>query len=190
MAEFFTLGQIRTKLKQDLDLEQEQFVTASELTGYINEAIDDAEAIIHGLYRDYFLTQENLSLVNGTKEYALPTGIYANKIRRLLYDNGTRKYRVQRLKQLDLIMNIDSDEQFRYVLRNDAAGTYTFDFYPTPEKNETDVISIWYIRNANRLSAETDVCDIVDFVNYIFAHVYWDRDWETIKRVSASSIVS
>ena len=71
MAEFFTLGQIRTKLKQDLDLEQEQFVTASELTGYINEAIDDAEAIIHGLYRDYFLTQENLSLVNGTKEYAL-----------------------------------------------------------------------------------------------------------------------
>lgn len=178
MADFFTLAQIRAKLKQDLDLEQEQFITPSELTGYINEAIDDAEALIHGLYADYFLTDEPLSLVSGTSEYPLPTKIYAAKIRRLLYNDlpagGSRRYRIRRVKDLDITSSVDPEEHFRYVLKNDASGQYRFKLYPTPSETINNVITIWYIRNANRLSAETDVCDIVEFINFIYAHVKWN----------------
>jgi len=176
MAEFFTLAQIRTKLQRDLDLEQEQFVTADELTGYVNEAIDDAEAIIHGLYADYFLTKDTLNIVSGTSSYALPSNIYANKIRRILYNDGANRYRITRIKDFDIIPfledNASSTDRLRYVLENNFAGAagIVTQFYPTPLVTG-GYITRWYIRNANRLSAETDICDIPEFVNYVFAHV-------------------
>ena len=173
MADFHTLATIRAKLNRDLDLEAEQFITAVELTGYINEAIDDAEAVIHGMFADYFLTKDSLSLVSGTDAYVLPANIYANKIRRLMYSDGNRSYRVHRVKQLDILPNIQDDEYFRYVLENNSPGAAGIvqRFYPTPTKNESNIITRWYIRNANRLVLETDICDIPEFINYVYAHV-------------------
>jgi hypothetical protein len=40
-----------------------------------------------------------------------------------------------------------------------------------PAIHETGEMTVWYIRNANRLSLSTDVCDIPEFINFIFAHV-------------------
>jgi hypothetical protein len=176
MADFSTLGEIRAKLKRDLDLEQEEFVTPVELTGYINEAIDDAEAIIHGLYADYFLTKDTITLVSGTDSYAMPANIYANKIRRLMYDDGVSRYRLTRIKNFDLIPFLTAQsnqtDYLRYVLENNSAGAAGIvqRMYPTPQVNGT-FITRWYIRNANRLVAESDICDIIEFVNYIYAHV-------------------
>ena len=40
-----------------------------------------------------------------------------------------------------------------------------------PKAYEAGSMEIWYLRNANRLVLDTDVCDIPEFINFIFAHV-------------------
>ena len=38
-----TYEQLRRKVEKDLDLEEELFITPSEMLGYANEAIEEAE---------------------------------------------------------------------------------------------------------------------------------------------------
>ena len=87
VRKYWTLSEIKAKIKRDLDLEAEDFVRDTELNDLINEAIDEAEAEVHSLYEDYFLTREVVTLVAGQEEYELPTNIYGHKIRRVVYNN-------------------------------------------------------------------------------------------------------
>ena len=32
-------------------------------------------------------------------------------------------------------------------------------------------MKVWYLRNANRLAVDTDICDIPEFINFVFAHM-------------------
>ena len=52
---YWAWSEIRSKIEQECDLEDEDFVRRDELLAYCNEAIDEAEAEIHSLYEDYFL---------------------------------------------------------------------------------------------------------------------------------------
>lgn len=166
-----TLAQIKTRIKNDLDLLDEEFVNDSaaipELTDYINEAIDEAEAEIHTIYEDYFLTRANLTVVASTQEYALPTDIYANKIRKLLFNDGSTKYIVNKIKKIEETMHIQSDEYYRYLINNVSGTGYRLRFYPTIRSSSSSHFEIWYIRNAKRLSADADVCDIPEFVSFV-----------------------
>ena len=54
VRKYWTLGQIKAKVKRDLDIESEVFIQPDELIEYINDAIDEAESEIHSLYEDYF----------------------------------------------------------------------------------------------------------------------------------------
>ena len=172
--ELSTLTQIKTKLKNDCDIFDDDFIDlTTELLGLINAAIDDAESIIHNLYEDYFLVTSTVSLVNGTQTYALPSDIFANKIRNLFYDDGSNlQYVVWRIRRFEDTMFIDSGDRYRYVLTNDSTDGVRLRLYPTPAETNTNM-KIWYIRNAKKLSAETDSCDIPEFINFIYAHVKW-----------------
>ena len=75
MASAFTWATLRAKIQRDLDLQDEIFITNTELLGYANEAIDEAEQEVLTIYEDYFLTNENLALVTGTAEYSGRAGI-------------------------------------------------------------------------------------------------------------------
>lgn len=166
-----TLAQIKTRIKNDLDLLDEEFVNDSaaipELTDYINEGIDEAEAEIHTIYEDYFLTRANLTVVAATQEYALPTDIYANKIRKLLFNDGTTKYVVNKLKKIEDTMHIQTDEFYRYLINNVAGTGYRLRFYPTIRASSSTHFELWYLRNAKRLSADADVCDIPEFASFV-----------------------
>jgi hypothetical protein len=175
-----TLDQIKTKLKYDTDIFDGDFIELdTELLGYINEAIDDAEALIHNLYEDYFLTSSTISLVSGTSEYSLPTDIFGAKLRAVHYSNGTKKYELKRIKRLsDTLFLTDATDDYQYVLVNAAntaaTGSFKLKIYPQPSESVTNGITLWYIRNAKRLSAASDYCDIPEFINFIFAHVRWN----------------
>ena len=171
MAQLLTLKQLRDKIKEDNDLEQEQFITESELLGYINEGIDSAEAIIKGLYQDYFLTEDNLDLVKDQRDYDLPANIYGDKFRHILFDDANRKYSITRIRDFNTLLRIDVEEQFRYILKNDLAGGQKMAFYPTPKSDFTGKVARWYIRNANKLAVDADICDIPEFQNYLYAYV-------------------
>jgi hypothetical protein len=106
-----TYSQLKTYLEQELDLQDETFITPNELMAYFNEAVDMIEAAIHNIYEDYFLTNSPLSITNNQAAYGLPSDIYAQKIRRILYnDGGSYKYEIKRVKKLEEIMFIVSPD--------------------------------------------------------------------------------
>jgi len=84
--ELLTYSNIKEKIENDLDLIDEDFISETELLGYMNEALADAQAVIHtlGLEATYFLKNDTINLVGGTSDYAYPSDIYAMKIRKML----------------------------------------------------------------------------------------------------------
>jgi hypothetical protein len=176
MAKFYTWAEIQSKIEADLDLQDEAFIQEGELLGYANEAIDEAEAEIHGLYEDYFITRSTITLVVGQEEYSLPSDVYAHKIRRLVYDDGGRVYTVDRIKdwhkfeEYAIQKNYGTGEIYRYFVVNSTAGAPKILLVPKATESGNK-IAIWHIRNANRLAVSTDICDIPEFINFIFQYM-------------------
>ena len=177
---YWTLAEIRSKVEAECDLEDETFVRPSELTDYINEAIDEAEAEIHSLYEDYFLKKVDLPVVANDEFFSIPTlipDIYGDKIRRIIFTEagGTTTYKVTRMKDWKkfedkAVMDTNqSTDLYQYFLINQTPGNPQIML--VPKSHEAGTLTVWYLRNANRLAADTDVCDIPEFINFIFSHV-------------------
>lgn len=174
MAKLFTWSEMKTRVLNDLDLVGEDFVTPAELLGYANEAIDEAEQEILNLgLADYFLDSEVLPLVADTAEYALPTDIWAHKIRAILYQQGNAKrYEIRRFKKLSDVNDVFStDEDFRYIITNRLGTGPRIKFYPTPRVSEADSVTIWFQRNAREITADTDVVDVPEAAKFIIQHI-------------------
>lgn len=176
---YWTLAEMKTKIEADLDLEDEDFVRPTELLGYINEGIDEAEAEIHDLYEDYFLKpSSDIPVSSGDSAFSIPTilpDIYADKIRRIIFNSGGTTYPVVRLKdwhkfeQKALYDTNQSSDLYSYMLVNSTPGNPQIII--TPTIRESGSLKVWYLRNANRLTDDADVCDIPEFVNFVFAYV-------------------
>ena len=157
------------KVKLDLVLNEEDpeetFVTYEELIGYFNDGIDDAEAEIVNLHEDYFLTSDYVPLQVGVAEYPMPKNIFANKLRGVVYANGSIIYPVKRYRTKDKFEAIAVTKQYgdaeyyRYFLSNDAPGRRRFVLVPNsretailpPLPSSFTPMQRWYIRQANRI---------------------------------------
>lgn len=167
---FYTLAQIKQKIQQPLDLEEEIFIRPEELLEFINDAIREAEAIILDLSEDYFLTKVNIPLTAGVSEYTLPADIYGSKIRGLVYDDGSTTHQVKRIRRFTEIPWLDNYTQYRFLLTNDATNGVKMTLYPAAQITSSTALTCYYIRNAKQLVNDTDVCDIPEFVSYIIQH--------------------
>lgn len=172
-----TYGSLVTKVSNDYDVTDENFISATELLGLFNEAIDDVEAIIHNLHHEdkYFMApQASIALVNGTQDYALPSDIYANKIRHLWYENGSVIYELSRNRRLPDVKYIQSGELYSYLLVNDSTAGVRLRLFPTPTESGS-FIKLWYIRNIRALAASlTDTANTLELpesANFIIQHV-------------------
>lgn len=176
---YYTWAEIRTKIEQECDIQDEVFISPEEILAYANEAIDEAEAEIHGLYEDYFLKKVDIPITANDELFSIPTylsDIYGDKIRRLIFSaNGSLTYTVHRLKDWkkfefkalsDIAGNTDL---YHYFLINQTPGNPQIQL--VPKAHESGTLTVWYLRNANRLSVDTDICDIPEFINFIFAHM-------------------
>ena len=176
VRKYWTWAQIRAKIRRDLDLESETFVRPEELLDYVNEAIDEAEAEIHAIYEDYFLTRQTLSIVNGQEEYDLPSDIYAHKIRRIMYNNTSSVYTVDRLQDWkkfeaqNIARNFSTSDLYQYFFLNQTAGSPKILLVPQG-REDGPYLEVWYLRQANRLELDTDICDIPEFYNFIFQYM-------------------
>lgn len=176
MPQFETWASLRAKVERDLDIQGEVFVRPEELLGYANEAIDEAESEILGLNQDYFLARSTMTLVIDQQSYSLPSNIFAKKIRRIVYNNGTSVYPVKHLKDWHKFESLALSEQFitadvyRYMLVNTTPGNPEILISPNP--SEQAVLDIWYTRNANRMTGlDTDIVDIPECLTFIVQFV-------------------
>lgn len=176
MSEYWTWQMIRDKIERDLDLQAEIFIDDVELLAYANEAIRETEAEIHGIYEDYFLSRTALTLVSNQEEYALPTDLYAHKIRRIVYKNGTKTYPITRIKdwkkfeEYALESINKSSTTYCYFLINAVPGSPKILLSP-PGKEDGAFATIWYLRKANRLVSLTDICDIPEFISFVLQYM-------------------
>lgn len=177
---FWTWAEIRTKVEQECDLEDEDFVRPEELLAYANEAIDEAEAEIHSLYEDYFLKKVDLPVVADDEFFSLTTllpDIYADKIRKIIFRQGTGAtvYTVTRLRdwkkfeQKAVADTQTTTDLYQYFLVNSTPGNPQIML--VPKSREAGTMTVWYLRNANRLAVDADVCDIPEFINFVFSHM-------------------
>jgi hypothetical protein len=175
----WTYTELKTKVQNDLDMASESFVVAQEWIDLFNEAVDEAEAEIHRLYEDYFLTKDTVTLVDGTAEYALPSDIYANKIRALLYSNGSRRFPLKRYSNANKFEEILEDSrlspdtaEYKYYIDNPSVSTgYRMVLVPTPGEAGA-YITRWYLRNAFKFTGvTTERLDIPEFANFVMEYV-------------------
>lgn len=169
----WTYSELKTKVLNDLDLEDELFIVAAEMLGYFNEAIDEAEAIVHTLYEDYYLTPAYIVLANGTQDYSFPSDIYGMKVRAISYVNGATKYEIVRWRRpLAELSLVDSQEDYQYLPINTSASGYKIRLVPASREVSTTNVTIWYIRNAKVLALAADVCDLPELaINFVLQFV-------------------
>lgn len=166
-----TYAELKAYLEKELDLEDETFITEDEMLSYFNEAVDMVEAAIHNIYEDYFLTTAPLAITSGTAAYNLPSDVYAQKIRKVLYnDNGSLKYEIRRIKRIEDTLYIEQADLFGYILMNSGSLGMKMTLFPTPSVSNSN-ITVWYLRNAKRFELDTDVCDIPEFTSVVVQFV-------------------
>lgn len=95
-----TYSFIKSYVQKKLDLQEETFISSSELLEACEEAVNYCEATIHKLNIEdqYFVACANIRLVSGQQYYSLPSNIYANKILRVVYVSGTEVRTVNMVK--------------------------------------------------------------------------------------------
>lgn len=128
------------------------------MAGLFNDAIDLAEAQILKIDEDYFLTKATLTLVQDASDITLPSTIYAQKIRSVIYKNGSTIYEVRRLRDpkeflARAVINdqVNSTEDYRYFLRLDAGSSQAVMELVPPAYESGAYLTMWFIRNAARI---------------------------------------
>lgn len=172
----WTVAEAISRVQAEMDLEEETFLKdPDDYIIFINDAIDEAEAEIHGLNEDYMLTSSTLDIVSGTKQYALPNTIYANKLKHVQFKrNSTDMHKVRRIAPHKVAWAEEStlNDPEWYLIRNDGtADGVEIEFYPTPTTSTTGGITLWYLRNAERVAATTDLIDLPEFASFVFAYM-------------------
>ncbi len=179
--ELRTYSELKTEVLMETDTEAEDFIQSDEIRGYFRDAINEAEAHIHklGLEDDYFLTSQSYSLTNGLTHLAMPTNIYATKIRGLVYSTPDKVYPIKRIKGAkrfeiiqNLLQNPHSGEYYRFQIINDnSTDGYKMELLPPSYETRTNCIVMYYIRNANNPTTDSTKIDIPEFYSFIKAYV-------------------
>ena len=172
-----TYGALVTKVNNDYDITDENFISPTELLGLFNEAVKDIEKEIHDLHHEdkYFLNQTTITLVPNQSDYAMPTGIYGNKLRHIWYQNGTLKYEIRKLRKLEEVRYTTTGNMYSFLLLNLPLPTgVVFRLYPTPTEAGA-FVNVFFIRECQRfagnVSDPTDVLEIPEAENVVIQHV-------------------
>jgi hypothetical protein len=156
-----TWSQLKDEIKDDMNLQGEDFVSDSELLAWANDGIEQAEKEIVSLYDKYFETDAFIALVTGTNLYNLPTNILANKITHIEYKSGNKQYEVKYLKRKNEVRYLDDNFDFyRYRLRNDPTNGQQIELFPASLETSSQNLKVHYIRSVNRLVDDTDTIEI------------------------------
>lgn len=180
MGKYWTYEELSRKIKRETDIEAEDFIQPDELFSYVNEAIDEAEKHVHtfSMEADYFLAEQRYDLTVGQQFLDLPEDIYAHKIRMLMYESGDLIYPIKRFRGPNLFETVANAEHYtnvgdfyKYILQNDGNDNSTpapkIRLVPVSRSTESQVIRLWYIRNARRMEDTTDVMDIPEAAQFI-----------------------
>lgn len=145
--EYLTYSAFKARVEKRLDLEEEVFIQDSEFLEYTHDAIDRVEAMIHKFRASdvYFETCAPLALVDGQEDFQLPSDIYANKIRKIIYQKNDDIFEITRLTRKEryiddaLRRRYSSDRWYKYMVLNTDPRVKPFLRF-TPRCTETTTV--------------------------------------------------
>lgn len=184
-----TFAELKQQVIDDLDLQDEIFVTTNDLYRWMNDAIESAEAQIHTLYEDYFLSRTEYSISSGEYLLDYPSDIYASKVRKMLYKEGnnapnTASHEIKRETNLiaaearDIYESGSSTPALTWIGVNTSSEGRKVRLFPKVSRN--GIIVMYYIRNAKKVIYdsltdtwinEDEVCDIDEFERFVVQSV-------------------
>jgi hypothetical protein len=170
-----TRSQIVEKVRSELRLHTNKFITPTEIQGYIDSALEDGESIINDAGCMYFRTYKVYSVSADDSYISLPTDIYQARLLKLMYDenpgstNQGESYQVK-LISIENIRHVDDQDTYRYLLTNDSTNGLQLNIYPNIRETSTDRFTLYYLRKAKRLASDTDVSDFPK-MEYIISRV-------------------
>lgn len=100
--EYKTFATLKNDVFTDLNLEEETLIDQTEFMAIVNRAIDFCEGLIHKFNCEdsYFEACAPLALTANYQDYALPSDIYANKIKKIICQKSDWIYEIKRMKKL------------------------------------------------------------------------------------------
>lgn len=169
----WTYLEMYNKISNDLDLKDETWSSPDEIAGYFNEGLTEAEAEISELNKDYLLAKYYVPVVSGTGTYSLPDNIFANKIRGIMYANGSVIYPIVQYRRMNQFQNVlfsdqyGQNDDYRFFMKNDYPGQAQFELHPAsretailpPQASSFYPVIMWYIRNCARVPYIGEYCN-------------------------------
>jgi hypothetical protein len=162
MARTATLLELRTQARQRADMVGSNFVSDTELTGYINSSAAELYDLLIAQFEDYKVTSGNISVVPSTSSYSLPTDFYKLLGVDLVVDSQgnavTLKpfvFAERNAYMFTPTWNVVGLAYLRYHMIGDSIR-----FVPVP--NQTQTVKLWYIPALTKLSADADTLDGVN----------------------------
>ncbi len=171
MASLVTLGSLKTKCRQQADMEFSTFVSDQELTSYINDSLKDLYDLLVQAGEFYFVSSYEFQTSSGVDSYALPSDFY--KVIGVDYRLGTGEARsMMRANWQDRnkytnfpFFNTTQYAFYKYMLVNDSLT-----LMPTPGASET--IKVWYAPLLADLVNDADTVNVISgFDSWVIADV-------------------
>jgi len=162
MARTVTLATLRTRVRQLADLENSAFVSDTELTDKINEAITELyDLLVRAAGDEYYATTSSITTTAGTAAYALPATFY--KLCGVDWTNppsgGTATLEPYTLLARNMFTGEANGWSF-YQRPRYRLNRTNINFIPTPDAGQA--ITLHYVPTPTALSADGDTFDGID----------------------------
>ena len=171
-----TLLEMKEKIKSDLEMREEQYLPDSDIVKLINDAVSDAHKHIVRVYEDYFLSFYTQPLAADQSIITLPTDIFADKIRAIIYRDGdigsaSITCEFSKVKSLRDAMNVrniisnNSGAMRLWLLTDQSVSSRAIKLIP--ETGRAGFVDMWYVRRPAIMVNDSDLCPIPEFADYV-----------------------
>lgn len=174
-----TFGDLRSQVEAEVDTEGEEFVTDPEIMRYFNSAVVICEAAIVklGLREKYLQAEAYISTIQNQTDYALPADIVANKVRKVIYRNGTIIYQMkpmfaERGYEIEDVSTVNPPNEYYHFSMYKSGEDTIFRITPRALQNVTNAIRLIYMKALNRYTADSINCNVPDICyEFIMSYV-------------------
>jgi hypothetical protein len=91
-----------------------------------------------------------------------------------MYQNGETIFPIKRVRdwkkfeRMALLKQYPATVEYNYIIKNpSAADGVKLVLIPASRETSSSVVTIWYLRNANRMTLPTSICDIPEFTSFV-----------------------
>lgn len=156
-----TLAELKTQARQLADMEENEFVSDSELTNYINFGIAELHDLLIGTFADYYLQSTTNTTTVDQDTYALPDDFY--KLRGVDAKlNGSNYFTLRRYNFNERNRYEDFGAWTLAGISNVRYRVMGSNIVFTPIPDGQTEYKIWYVPKATKLVADSDSFDDVN----------------------------